>query len=140
MSAKRSLWRCFTVHFQRFSRNIVGNWSYFRYFPQKHAHLICKAKSKSSCDASHMHRLARTFVVHISVNAINAISISICLVSLELPALTVISLVSYFQKSANSADPDQTPHHAASDLGLHCLLLGLFIKSSMKGKYTTQHP
>ena len=22
---------------------------------------------------------------------------------------------------ANSADPDQTPHHAASNLGLHCL-------------------
>ena len=22
---------------------------------------------------------------------------------------------------ANSGDPDQTPHHAASDLGLHCL-------------------
>ena len=22
---------------------------------------------------------------------------------------------------ANSADPDQTPHSAASDLGLHCL-------------------
>ena len=24
---------------------------------------------------------------------------------------------------ANSGDPDQTPHHAASDLGLHCLLM-----------------
>ena len=23
---------------------------------------------------------------------------------------------------ANSADPDQTPHNAVSDLGLHCLL------------------
>ena len=23
--------------------------------------------------------------------------------------------------SANSGDPDQTPHSAASDLGLHCL-------------------
>ena len=22
----------------------------------------------------------------------------------------------------NSADPDQTPHYAASDLGMHCLL------------------
>ena len=22
----------------------------------------------------------------------------------------------------SSGDPDQTPHHAASDLGLHCLL------------------
>ena len=29
---------------------------------------------------------------------------------------------------ANSGDPDQTPHYAASDLGLHCLpitLLGI---------------
>ena len=25
-------------------------------------------------------------------------------------------------KLANSVDPDQTPHSAASDLGLHCLL------------------
>ena len=24
---------------------------------------------------------------------------------------------------ANSGDPDQTPHSAASDLGLHCLLI-----------------
>ena len=27
---------------------------------------------------------------------------------------------------ANSADPDQTPRVAASDLGLHCLLKSLF--------------
>ena len=26
---------------------------------------------------------------------------------------------------ANSGDPDQTPHSAASDLGLHCLLINL---------------
>ena len=26
---------------------------------------------------------------------------------------------------ANSADPDQTPHSAASDLGLHCLPITL---------------
>ena len=25
------------------------------------------------------------------------------------------------EHSANSGDPDQTPHHAASGLGLHCL-------------------
>ena len=25
------------------------------------------------------------------------------------------------QSGANSVDPDQTPHNAASDLGLHCL-------------------
>ena len=28
----------------------------------------------------------------------------------------------------NSADPDQTPHHVASDQGLHCLLTGFSIK------------
>ena len=28
---------------------------------------------------------------------------------------------------ANSADPDQTPHYAASDQGLHCLLTALFV-------------
>ena len=26
---------------------------------------------------------------------------------------------------ANSADPDQTPHNAASDLGLHCLPISI---------------
>ena len=26
---------------------------------------------------------------------------------------------------ANSGDPDQTPHTAASDLGMHCLLITL---------------
>ena len=28
---------------------------------------------------------------------------------------------------ANSGDPDQTPHHAASDLGLHCLPMYPFL-------------
>ena len=28
---------------------------------------------------------------------------------------------------ANSEDPDQTPHSAASDLGLHCLPVTLFM-------------
>ena len=28
--------------------------------------------------------------------------------------------------NANSADPDQMPHSAASDLDLHCLLISLF--------------
>ena len=28
--------------------------------------------------------------------------------------------------NANSVDPDQMPHSAASDLGLHCLQLSLF--------------
>ena len=27
---------------------------------------------------------------------------------------------------ANSIDPDQTPHSAASDLGLHCLSVSLY--------------
>ena len=27
---------------------------------------------------------------------------------------------------ANVIDPDQTPHHVASDLGLHCLLMTLY--------------
>ena len=29
----------------------------------------------------------------------------------------------------NSADPDQMPHHVASDQGLHCLLTGFSIKN-----------
>ena len=28
---------------------------------------------------------------------------------------------------ANSADPDQMPHNAASDQGLHCLLTAIFV-------------
>ena len=28
--------------------------------------------------------------------------------------------------NANGVDPDQTPHSAASDLGLHCLQMPLF--------------
>ena len=26
---------------------------------------------------------------------------------------------------ANSVDPDQTPHHVASELGLHCLFMSI---------------
>ena len=33
---------------------------------------------------------------------------------------------------ANSGDPDQTPHVAASDLGLHCLPVALVGFSSLK--------
>ena len=39
---------------------------------------------------------------------------------------------------ANSGDPDQTPHSAASDLGLHCLPVTLLRVSRLqwvKGKY-----
>ena len=32
----------------------------------------------------------------------------------------------------NSADPDQTPHHVASDQGLHCLLTKVLIKIKIK--------
>ena len=33
---------------------------------------------------------------------------------------------------ANSADPDQTPRFAASDLGLHCLLITLLSVSRLQ--------
>ena len=32
----------------------------------------------------------------------------------------------------NSADPDQMPHHVASDLGLHCLPMALLWVSRLK--------
>ena len=32
----------------------------------------------------------------------------------------------------NSEDPDQMPHNVASEQGLHCLLTGFFIKSTIK--------
>ena len=28
---------------------------------------------------------------------------------------------------ANNVDPDQTPHYVASDLGLHCLPMTLYV-------------
>ena len=37
---------------------------------------------------------------------------------------TILRLLFYFlwkTLSANNVDPDQTPHHVASDLDLHCL-------------------
>ena len=34
---------------------------------------------------------------------------------------------------ANSGDPDQTPHFAASDLGLHCLLVILLRSPDCNG-------
>ena len=40
-----------------------------------------------------------------------------CLVSFYFYHFLSVSVVFY----ANSADPDQTPRSAASDLGLHCL-------------------
>ena len=34
---------------------------------------------------------------------------------------------------ANSADPDQMPHSAASDLGLHCLPMSLLWDARLNG-------
>ena len=34
---------------------------------------------------------------------------------------------------ANSVDPDQMPHHVASDLGLHCLPMTLLRVSGKNG-------
>ena len=34
--------------------------------------------------------------------------------------------------NANSIDPDQTPRSAASDLGLHCLLVSLLLDARLK--------
>ena len=34
--------------------------------------------------------------------------------------------------NANREDPDQTPHSAASDLGLHCLPLSLILGARLK--------
>ena len=33
---------------------------------------------------------------------------------------------------ANSGDPDQTPHSAASDLGLHCLTITILLVSRLQ--------
>ena len=33
---------------------------------------------------------------------------------------------------ANSGDPDQTPHSAASDLGLHCLPITILLVSPLQ--------
>ena len=39
---------------------------------------------------------------------------------------------------ANSEGPDQTPHSAASDLGLHCLpVTGLEVSSLQRANYQT---
>ena len=34
--------------------------------------------------------------------------------------------------NSNSVDPDQTPHSAASDLGLHCLPMSLLLDARLK--------
>ena len=38
---------------------------------------------------------------------------------------------------ANSGDPDQKPHSAASDLGLHCLPITLLLVSRLHGPVTS---
>ena len=42
--------------------------------------------------------------------------------------LTYISLATFCETNANSADPVQTPHNAASDRGLYCLLTDFQLK------------
>ena len=37
----------------------------------------------------------------------------------------IVVFVEISELNANSVDPDQTPHSAASDLDLHCLLMSL---------------
>ena len=37
----------------------------------------------------------------------------------------------------NSADPDQMPHNAASDQGLHCLLTAIFLENQINLKNYT---
>ena len=46
----------------------------------------------------------------------------------------------YMEHSANSAEPDQTPHSAASDQALHYLLREASIRIWIKMKNTTQQP
>ena len=44
-------------------------------------------------------------------------------------------------QQTNSADPDQTPHHVATDQGLHCCQTGFSIKPRIKvTKYTDLTP
>ena len=51
--------------------------------------------------------------------------------------ISFIFFLSYFLEilvfNANSVDPDQTPHNAASDQGLHCLPISLFGMLSING-------
>ena len=48
--------------------------------------------------------------------------------------LTHIRLASFLWNIGNGADPDQTPQNAASDQGLHCLLLEFSIKILCKNE------
>ena len=40
---------------------------------------------------------------------------------------------------ANSGDPDQMPHSAASDLGLHCLSITILLVSRLHGNLIEFH-
>ena len=57
--------------------------------------------------------------------------------------LTHISLASHFWdigKHCNIADPEQTSQNAASDQGLHCLLMRISLKNKIKMKKVHQPP
>ena len=54
-------------------------------------------------------------------------------------SLTHTSLASHFWDMGNSADPDQMPQNAASDLGLHRLLTGISIRNRIKMQKYTRH-
>ena len=40
-----------------------------------------------------------------------------------------------FELNANSVDPDQMPHSAASDIGLHCLLMSQLWGARLNGLF-----
>ena len=40
--------------------------------------------------------------------------------------------------TGDSADPDQTPHHVASDQGPHCMLTGFSIKTRLRPEFTSK--
>ena len=48
--------------------------------------------------------------------------------------------MSFFANQANSEDPDQKPHNAVSDQGLHCLLTECSIKFLMKNERALTGP
>ena len=54
------------------------------------------------------------------------------IVTVYLHTFTHSSLEIRKRSKANSADPDQTPHNVASDLGLQCLLTGFSITNRIQ--------
>ena len=47
--------------------------------------------------------------------------------------ITMFSMIGFLVCNANSTDPDQTPRSAASDLGLHCLLMSILGDANING-------